>query len=254
MKLHFSPEGSRINFLSDTRFRQADMVVTRETFDRNLHKLMDEVLVLGSMVEQAVLKSVDALQRRDAFAAEEIIRNDQKINEKRYTIEAEALTLIATQQPMARDLRLLAAVLEIITELERMGDYAKGISRINLMLGDEMVTSAGADLQRMVECGLDMLHRALGAFVARDAESAREIPKDDDKVDALYNHIHRELMQEMIQDPTRIDHVNYLVWAAHNLERMADRVTNICERIVFVSTGEMRELDVPDHPQIPEKP
>ena len=99
-----------------------------------------------------------------------------------------------------------------------------------------------------------MLHRALGAFVARDAESARETPKDDDKVDALYNHIYRELMQEMIQDPTRIDHVNYLVWAAHNLERMADRVTNICERIVFVSTGEMRELDVPDHPQIPEKP
>ena len=127
------------------------MVVTRETFDRNLHKWMDEVLGLGSMVEHAVLKSVDALQRRDGVAAEEIIRNDQKINEKRYTIEAEALTLIATQQPMARDLRLLAAGLEIITELERMGDYAKGISGINLMLGDEMVTSAGADLQRMVE-------------------------------------------------------------------------------------------------------
>jgi phosphate transport system protein len=241
-----SPERSKINPLSDTRLRQADMVVTRETFDRHLRKLIDDVLVLGSMVEQAVLKSVDALRRRDAIAAEEIIRFDQKINEKRYGIEAETLTLIATQQPMARDLRLLAAVFEISTELERMGDYAKGISRINLMMGDEMVTSIGADLQRMAECGLDMLHRALSAFVARDAETAREIPRDDDEVDALYNHIYRELMQEMIQDPSRIDRVNYLAWAAHNLERMADRVTNICERIVFVITGEMKELDVTD--------
>ena len=227
------------------------MVVTRETFDRNLHKLMDEVLVLGSMVEQAILKSVDALRRRDAIVAEEIIRNDQKINEKRYTIEAETLTLIATQQPMARDLRLLAAVFEINTELERMGDYAKGISRINLMMGDEMVIGVGADLQRMAECGLDMLHRALSAFIARDTETARTIPNDDDQVDALYNHIYHELMQEMIKDPGSIDHVNYLVWAAHNLERMADRVTNICERIVFVTTGEMKELDVQD-PELPE--
>jgi phosphate transport system protein len=253
MNLRFSPEGSKINFLPDIRLRQADMVVTRETFDRNLHKLMDEVLVLGSMVEQAVLRSVDALQRRDVNAAEEIIRSDQKINEKRYAIEAETLTLIATQQPMARDLRLLAAVFEITTELERMGDYAKGISRINLMMGDEMVTGVGADLQRMAECGLDMLHRALSAFIARDGDTAREIPKDDDQVDTLYNHIYRELMQEMISDPSCIDHVNYLVWAAHNLERLADRVTNICERIVFITTGEMRELDVQD-PQIPEKP
>jgi phosphate transport system protein len=252
MGLRISPEGSKINSLPEMRLRQADMVVTRETFDRNLHKLMDEVLVLGSMVEQAILKSVDALRRRDVNTAEEIIRNDQKINEKRYTIEAETLTLIATQQPMARDLRLLAAVFEINTELERMGDYAKGISRINLMMGDEMVTGVGADLQRMAECGLDMLHRALSAFIARDTETARTIPNDDDQVDALYNHIYRELMQEMIQDPTRIDHVNYLVWAAHNLERMADRVTNICERIIFVTTGEMKELDVQD-PEIPEK-
>ncbi len=222
------------------------MVVTRETFDRNLQSLLDEILVLGSMVEQAVLKSVDALRRRDVNAAEEIIRNDQRINEKRYAIEAETLTLIATQQPMARDLRLLAAIFEINTELERMGDYAKGISRINLMMGDEMSISIGAYLQRMAECGLNMLHRALSAFIARDADAARAIPKDDDEVDDLYNHVYHELMEEMILDPSRIDRVNYLVWAAHNLERMADRVTNICERIVFVITGEMQELDVSD--------
>ena len=222
------------------------MVATRETFDRHLHQLLDEILVLGSMVEQAVLESVEALKQRDHDAARRIIVDDQKINEKRYAIENDCLTLIATQQPMARDLRLLAAILEINTELERMGDYAKGISRINLLLGDEPVTIPIADLQRMAEKGLDMLHRALSAFIARDTETARNIPAEDDEIDALYNHIYHELMNQMISDPSSIDRTNYLVWAAHNLERMADRVTNICERIVFVTSGEMRELDVTD--------
>jgi phosphate transport system protein len=219
------------------------MVTTRETFDRHLRNLLDDVLLLGSMVEQAVLDSVDALRRRDFDASRRIYHEDIKINEKRYAIENDCLTLIATQQPMARDLRLLAAILEINTELERMGDYAKGISRINLLLGDAPIDIPIADLQLMAERGLDMLHRALGAFVARDTETARRIPAEDDEVDQLYNHIHNELMNEMIADPSKIDRINYLVWAAHNLERLSDRVTNICERIVFITTGEMRELD-----------
>ena len=219
------------------------MVTTRETFDRHLRNLLDSVLVLGSMVEQAVLDSVDALRRRDFEASKRIYNADVKINEKRYAIENDCLTLIATQQPMARDLRLLAAILEINTELERMGDYAKGISRINLLLGDAPIDIPIADLQLMAEQGLDMLHRALSAFVARDVETARHIPAEDDVVDQLYNHIHSELMNEMIADPSKIDRINYLVWAAHNLERLSDRVTNICERIVFITTGEMRELD-----------
>ena len=219
------------------------MVTTRETFDRHLRNLLDNVLVLGSMVEQAVLDSVDALRRRDFEASKRIYQDDIKINEKRYAIENDCLTLIATQQPMARDLRLLAAILEINTELERMGDYAKGISRINLLLGDAPIDIPIADLQLMAERGLDMLHRALSAFVARDTETARRIPAEEDEVDQLYNHIHNELMNEMIADPSKIDRINYLVWAAHNLERLSDRVTNICERIVFITTGEMRELD-----------
>jgi len=219
------------------------MVTTRETFDRHLRNLLDSVLVLGSMVEQAVLDSVDALRRRDFEASKRIYNADIKINEKRYAIENDCLTLIATQQPMARDLRLLAAILEINTELERMGDYAKGISRINLLLGDAPIDIPIVDLQLMAEHGLDMLHRALGAFVARDVETARHIPAEDDVVDQLYNHIHSELMNEMIADPSKIDRINYLVWAAHNLERLSDRVTNICERIVFITTGEMHELD-----------
>jgi len=148
---------------------------------------------------------------------------------------------------MARDLRILSAVLEIITELERMGDYGKGIAKITILMGDEPVDIPIADLRRMAEQGLDMLHRALGAFINRDDQTARSIPKEDDQIDALYNHIYREAIAQIVKEPAaNVDQGNYIIWAAHNLERMADRVTNICERIVFVVTGEMREMDVTD--------
>jgi phosphate transport system protein len=218
----------------------------RETFERELHKLEDEILVLGSMVEQAVRDSVDALKQRDLQAARCIYAGDQLINQKRYEIEHDCLAVIATQQPAARDLRLLAAILEIITELERIGDYAKGICRINLLLGDEPLVKPLVDIPRMADLGLDMLHHSLGAFVARDDQAARSIPIEDDQVDALYNRVYHDLVNIMIADPTTIDRANYLLWAAHNLERLADRVTNICERIVFVVTGEIIELDHTD--------
>ena len=219
----------------------------RESFDRALQKLLDQVLILGSMVEQAVQSSVDALKRRDLSAAKQIYNGDQRVNEKRYAIETETITLIATQQPMARDVRFLAAILEIITELERIGDYAKGICKINVLLSDEPADpTILADLQRMADLGLGMLRRALDAFVTQDAEIARRIPLEDDQVDALYNHIYRKLMDEMRRTPGSIDRANHLMWAAHNLERMADRVTNICERIVYVATGQMKELDNTD--------
>ena len=219
--------------------------MSREVFNRRLHQLVDEVLVLGSMVEQAVHQSVVSLIRHDLSTANLIITGDQKINEKRFDIENQCITLIATQQPMGRDVRFLAAILEIITELERIGDYGKGISRINLMLeedpGDKPIF---LDLQTMADQGLDMLHRALGAFVTNDAAVALAIPSEDDIVDQLYLHIYHELVQQMIADPRTIDHGNHLIWAAHNLERMADRVTNICERITYVATGVIKELDV----------
>lgn len=218
----------------------------RETFDRHIQNLLDQVLVLGNMVEEAGLKALDALKKQDLEAARQIYRNDEKINEKRYSIETDCLTLIATQQPMARDLRLLAAILEIITELERIGDYAKGIARITLFLGEEPLPISTADLESMAEKGLSMLRRALKAFVERDTETARKIPTEDDEVDALYNRVYRDMIDRMIADPSTIDRNNYIVWAAHNLERMADRVTNICERIIFVTTGEIRELDATD--------
>jgi phosphate transport system protein len=221
----------------------------RETFERELNKLQDDLLVLGSMVEQAVLSSIEALKQRDFESSKKIFAADKYINIKRYEIEQNTLALIATQQPMARDLRLLAAILEIITELERIGDYAKGICKINILLGPGELVKPLIDIPLMADLGLSMLQRALSAFVARDAVTARAIPNEDEQVDQLYTQTYKELLDIMIADPSKIDRANYLMWAAHNLERLADRVTNICERIVFVVTGEILELDQADDKQ-----
>jgi phosphate transport system protein len=216
----------------------------RETFERDLQRLQDEVLVLGSMVEKAIIESVEVLKRRDMEGARRLIAEDRILNEKRFAIEDETLVLIATQQPMAGDLRTLAAVLAIISELERIGDYAKGISKINLMIGEEPLIKPLVDLPWMAEKARDMLHRALEAFVKRDVDLACAIPADDDEVDALYNQVYRELLTLIMADPRTIDQATYLLWAAHNLERAADRVINICERVVFTVTGKLMEMDV----------
>jgi phosphate transport system protein len=214
----------------------------RETFQRNLDGLQDKLLTLGSLVESALLDSVKTLKKRDMNAARQLIAQDRLINERRYDIEAETLSLIATQQPMAGDLRTLAAVLEIAAELERMGDYAKGIANITLMLGDQPLIKPLIDIPLMAEKGVDMLHRALDAFVRRDVDLAASIPGQDDEVDALYNQVYRELVTYIIAEPRNIEQANYLLWAAHNLERTADRVTNVCERVIFTVTGKLVDV------------
>lgn len=218
----------------------------RKTFESEIQQVKDEVLVLGSMVEQAILNTVEALKKRDIKASEEILKADRLINEKRFEIENKLMVLIATQQPMARDLRLLASCMEIISELERMGDYAKGIANINIRMGDAPLLKPLIDIPRMAQKGVDMLHRALTAFVNEDAEMAKAIPIEDDEVDALYNQIYRELMTFIIADPKTIERANWLLWVAHNLERVADRVTNVCERTIFIVTGEMAEIKATD--------
>jgi phosphate transport system protein len=218
----------------------------RETFDRQIHQLQDEVLLLGSMVEQAMLGALDALHRRDIHAAKKVYTGDSIINEKRFAIENAILIIIATQQPIARDLRMLAATLEIITELERMGDYAKGIAKVVTLLGDVTINVPMRELNKMAEHSVSMLHRALGAFIAEDSATASQIPLEDDEIDNLYRSIYHILVAAMIADPGIIDAANYLLWVAHNVERMADRVTNICERTVFIATGELLEFESPD--------
>ena len=218
----------------------------RKTFESEIRQVKDDVLVLGSMVEQALLDSVDSLKKRDIKASQKIFAEDQEINKKRFAIENKLMILIATQQPMARDLRVLASILEIISELERMGDYAKGIANINIRMGDQPLLKPLIDVPRMATKGVDMLHRALTAFINEDVETAKTIPVEDDEVDALYNQVYRELMTFVIQDPGTIERANWLLWVAHNLERFADRVTNICERTIFIVTGEMAEIKSTD--------
>jgi phosphate transport system protein len=218
----------------------------RKTFENEIQQVKDDVLVLGSMVEQAILNSVEALKKRDVKASEKIFAEDKEINGKRFEIENQLMVLIATQQPMARDLRILASTLEIISELERMGDYAKGIANINIRMGDAPLLKPLIDVPRMANKGVDMLHRALTAFINEDVETAKSIPVEDDEVDALYNQVYRELMTFVIADPKTIERANWLLWVAHNLERFADRVTNICERTIFIATGEMAEIKSTD--------
>jgi len=217
--------------------------MTRKTFEQQIRELLGKMLVLGSMVEQALMESAEALWKRDMEASRRVVEKDREINDRRFALEALTIGLIATQQPVAGDLRLLAAVLEIAGELERIGDYAKGIAIINLRLGDSLQPPVPAEVTVMSQKAADMLHRALIALVNRDVETARAIPQEDEEIDAFYLRIYWDLMGQIIRDPSLIERVNWLLWAAHNLERAADRVTNICERTVYAITGEMTEMD-----------
>jgi len=217
-------------------------VEIRTEFHNKLKAIKADILIMGSMVEKATLRSVQALKERNLKLAEQVIADDININNKRFDIEDKCTHLIATQQPMASDLRMLMSVVNVITDLERIGDYAEGIARIVIMIGDEPPLKPILDLPRMAEKTADMLRRSLQAFTAQDAEAARQIVLEDDEVDHLYDQIFRELLSFMAEDPKTITRATRLVWVAHNLERSADRVTNICERVVFTVTGKMEEI------------
>jgi phosphate transport system protein len=196
------------------------------------------------MTEKAIANSVKALKERDIASARQIIENDKNINRMRFNIEEKCIKLIATQQPMAGDLRTIIAVLSIISEVERIGDHAEGIAKIVVMIGDEPPLKPLIDIPRMAEKTVDMLHRSLDSFIQHDVNTARSIASEDDEVDDLYNQVFRELLTFMAEDPKTITRATRLIWVAHNLERSADRITNICERIVFMVTGKMEEIGV----------
>ncbi|MEJ5311848.1 MAG: phosphate signaling complex protein PhoU [Anaerolineae bacterium] len=219
------------------------MTIPRKTLEREVKSLEDQILILGSIVEEALMTSIELLKRRDLAGAKRLIERDVEINARRYAIEGQALTLIALHQPVASDLRTLAAILEIATELERIGDYAKGIAKINVLIGEQPLLKPLMDIPLMAEKALSMLQSALTAFIMRDAEAAKTIPCLDNEVDALYNQVYAELLTYIIADPTCLDQASHLLWVAHNLERAADRVSNICERILFTVTGEFTEFD-----------
>ena len=199
---------------------------------------------MAAMVETAIERGIEALKTRNVNLAHQIIEDDLKINRKRYETEDKCLELIATQQPLASDLRTIASVLHITVDLERMGDHAEGIAKIALMLADEPPLKPYIDIPRMAGVAIDMLMGSLEAFKDRDPDRARAICDQDDEVDALYEQVYRELLTFMITDPRSIQRATHLIWVAHNLERIADRVTNICERVVYLVEGRIEELNV----------
>ncbi|MFQ5427901.1 MAG: phosphate signaling complex protein PhoU [Thermodesulfobacteriota bacterium] len=218
--------------------------MTRGAYRAALKDVQLDVVEMSEMAASAINKSVQALKDRDMKASERVVKGDKQINKKRFAIEKKCMMLLATQQPMARDLRMLGAVINIITDLERIADHADGIAKISLSIGKDPLIKPLIDLPRMAEKGIDMLERSIKAFKNKDEEAARKICDDDDEVDALYDQIYRELLLMMIADPKIIKGATYLMWAAHNLERIADRVTNIAERVVYMVTGKMEELNV----------
>jgi phosphate transport system protein len=216
--------------------------MTRTSLDQSILQLKNELLLLGKMVEEATDSAVDALLQADIALAKQVYYNDVLINEKRYAIENAVLIQIATQQPAARDLRFLSAVLEVIGQLERMGDYAKGISKVAMFM--ERTAPVPVDeFLLMRDLCLDMLREGIRTFIEEDFSSAIMTPEKDDQIDECYNRIYQAAFLCALNNPQLIHEANYIMWAAHNLERLADRVVNICERTIFNITGEFIEFN-----------
>jgi phosphate transport system protein len=218
--------------------------MTRESFYKYIKDLEKDVMDMGRMVIAAINRSVEALKILNTAEAKQIISEDVLINKKRWDIEDRCIDLIATQQPVASDLREIVSILFIVGELERIGDHAEGISKIVIMHGSEPLVKPLVYIPQMAEKAVGMLKKSLDAFLRRDAQAAQAICSEDDQVDLLYEQVYRVLLNYMIENPATITRATYLIWAAHNLERIADRITNICERIVFLVTGTITEVNV----------
>ena len=213
--------------------------MVRADFDRNLKLLQEELLLLGGLVEKAIVDAIEALKTRDIELSHKVVSQDDIIDQKTNQIEEKAIDLIATQQPIAIDLRTLMSVIHISVEFERMGDYAEGIGKIGIMMGNDPPVKPLIDIPKMATKSSDMLKRSLDALVKRDSALARQVCEDDDEVDNLYDLIYKDLIALMIDDPTTIQRATYLMWVAHDLERIADRATNIAERVIFLVTGQL---------------
>ena len=220
----------------------------RKTFRQEMHELKDEILLLSSMVEQAVMISAEALKNNDLEQARQVLSNDLNINQKRFEIEFSIMVLIATQQPIAQDLRLLTAGLHICTELERIGDYAKGIANINLRSQGLSLPGILSDIYSMAEKATDMLHRAMTSFAEGNVRSARSIIQENHVIDECYRQLYYKAVDNVLGDERNVEWANYVIWAAHNLERLGDRVSNICEQVIYMVTGMH-----PDPDTVPQK-
>ena len=220
------------------------MAQTRSLFERHLTDLRNDVVDLGSRTEQAIRWAMESLRRRDLNLARVVVEGDYAINRSRWEIEEHATNLIATQQPMASDLRTIITVIHIVTELERIADHGEGIARISLMLGEQSLPQPLGHLPEMAEIGIGMMHRSITALIERDEALARAVCDDDDQLDGLYDANYAEVIGRMIMEPQAAKVLTYQLWTAHNLERIGDRATNICERVIYLVTGKLEEANV----------
>ena len=216
----------------------------REQFQRQIAALQDGVLEMGSMVERAVERAMQALMDRDVVLARSVIDEDKDINAVGYHLQNACISLLAQQAPMARDLRIIVSVTAIMSDLERMGDHAEGIGRIVVTMQDEPLVKPLIDLPIMAGKATEMLRNAVQAFVDQDTDAAYRVGSADDEVDRLYDQIYADLIQIMVGDPSTVEPATHLLWVAHNLERIADRATNIAERTVYSATGMLPQMDV----------
>jgi phosphate transport system protein len=214
----------------------------RSELDAELNKLRDVLYRMEGLVTEALHKAMDSLKRRDVALAETVIHEDEMINRLRYEVEQFCVNVIATQQPVAIDLRTIMAAAHIAVELERMGDHAAGVAKITLKTHAEPLLKPLIDLPRMARVASEMAHDSVRAFINGDADAAEAIVARDDEVDALHDQIFRELITYMIEDPSTIRRATHLIWASHSVERFADRATNIAERLLFMTTGRLEDL------------
>ena len=215
----------------------------RATFDREYAAIVEDILKLGSMIDQTIANALESLQQRDQLLAQQLIDDDDKINQLRFKIEEACLTIIATQQPTARDLRGVVASMNIVVDMERMADHAAGIAKTVIRMGDEPLLKPLIDIPRMVQTSREMLRLSLVAFVEKDTEAAKTVIPMDDEMDSLYRAIFDELVEIMSNKPEGVERATYLLWCAHNLERIGDRATNIAERVIFMTTGDLQDLN-----------
>jgi phosphate transport system protein len=224
----------------------------RSALDREENRIKADLLRMGSMVESAIERSIVALKQRDGSLAQQIVDDDRLINDLRYRVEDECLTVIATQQPAAHDLRIIVAATHVAVELERMADHAAGIASITLRMLDQPLLKPLIDMPIMANIVKGMTRSGLDSFINSDIELARQTIARDDEVHQLYQQMFRELLTYMLEDPKNISRATFLLWVAHNLERIGDRATNLCERTIFVATGLMGDLNAgqtgPLHP------
>ena len=215
----------------------------RRSFQDELKQLTDDLLLMGNLVEQSIEKSVQALKEQDLELAQQVVTEDDRIDAMELEIEAKCLTLIARQQPMARDLRKIATGLKIITDLERIADHATDIAKLCLRIGNEPLIKPLIDIPLMADKSRAMVKKALDSFVQEDVQLAYQVCKDDDEIDNYYNQIFRELLTYMMEDPRNIKQATYLLFVSSYLERIGDHATNLGEWLIYMVTGERKELN-----------